>query len=202
MREEGRALVAQVRAHARAPQAERQKAQRALTQFLHEQRGTIATRENALRPASTDVITPPKIGDQVEAKNGKIRGELVAVNGQRARIRSGGLTFDLALAQLRKTAKTKREQIIHVAVRRPETVQSEINLLGLRVNEALSRLAEFLDQAMLNRQSSVRIIHGFGTGALRRAVQDFLSQSPYCSSYNEAPQNEGGGGATIANLAG
>ena len=89
-----------------------------------------------------------------------------------------------------------------MAVRRPETVQPEINLLGLRVNEALPRLAEFLDQAMLNRQSSVRIVHGFGTGALRRAVQDFLSQSPYCASYNEAPQNEGGGGATIAELAG
>ena len=185
-----------------APQAERQKAQRALSQFLHEKRGAIATKEQALRPASADVFVPPKVGDQVEAKNGKIRGELVAVNGQRARIRSGGLTFDVAFAQLRKAGKIKRQRTVHVSVQRPDKAQAEINLLGLRVNEALPRLAEFLDQAMLNRQSSVRVVHGFGTGALRRAVQEFLAQSPYCASYSEAPQNEGGGGATIAHLAG
>ena len=77
----------------------------------------------------------------------------------------------------------------------------EINLLGLRVREALPRLEVFLDQAILNNQSSVRIVHGMGTGALRRAVRAYLADSPYCASFNEAPRNEGGGGATVVELA-
>lgn len=202
LREEGRALVATLRRRATGPQAERHKAQQSLGQFLHEQRGTIARKEHALRPAQSDGPAPPRIGDQVEAQNGKIRGELIALSGQRARIRSGGFTFEMALNKVRKAGKVKRQRAIHVNVQRADTVQPEVNLLGLRVHEALPRLAEFLDQAMLNRQSSVRVVHGFGSGALRRAIQDFLSQSPYCASYNQAPQNEGGGGATIVNLAG
>ncbi len=204
VREEGRALVARLgRRVAAGPQATRHNAQRSLHQFLHEQRSAIASKEDALRPVTGDsVVTPPQVGDQVEAQSGKIRGELVALSGQRARVRSGRLTFDLALVTLRKAGKVKRQQAIHVHVQRADTVQPEVNLLGLRVQEALPRLAEFLDHAMLSRRSSVRVVHGFGSGALRRAVQDFLSQSPYCASYTEAPQNEGGGGATIVNLAG
>lgn len=202
LREEGRALVASLRRRVAGPQAERHKAQRGLSQFLHEQRGAIASKEHALRPAASDRLILPQVGDQVEAQNGKIRGELVALSGQRARIRSGGFTFEMALNKVRKAGKVKRQRAVHVSVQRADIVQPEVNLLGLRVHEALPRLAEFLDQAMLNRQSSVRVVHGFGSGALRRAVQDFLSQSPYCASYNQAPQNEGGGGATIVNLAG
>jgi DNA mismatch repair protein MutS2 len=68
------------------------------------------------------------------------------------------------------------------------------------VSEALPRLEEFLDRAVLSQYASVRVIHGTGTGALKRAVRDFLATSPYCLSFSEAPQAEGGGGATIVEL--
>ena len=202
LREQGRALVANLGRRVAGPQAERHNAQRGLHHFLHDQGRAIASKEHALRPAANNSLTPPQVGDQVEARNGKIRGELVALSGQRARVRSGGLTFDIALGKLHRADKVKRQRAIHVTVHRADTVQPEVNLLGLRVQEALPRLAEFLDHAMLSRRSSVRVVHGSGSGALRRAVQDFLSQSPYCASYTEAPQNEGGGGATIVNLTG
>jgi DNA mismatch repair protein MutS2 len=70
----------------------------------------------------------------------------------------------------------------------------------MRVHEALPRLETFLDRAVLNHQPSVRIVHGMGTGALKRAVREYLANSPYCASYNEAPRVEGGGGVTIAEL--
>jgi DNA mismatch repair protein MutS2 len=71
----------------------------------------------------------------------------------------------------------------------------------MRVHEALPRLEEFLDRAVLDHQATVRVIHGMGTGALRRAVREFLSDSPYCASFTEASRAEGGGGATIVELA-
>jgi DNA mismatch repair protein MutS2 len=106
----------------------------------------------------------------------------------------------VAATQVRKAAAHKREHQVRVAVQSRAPGVPEINLLGLRVHEALPRLEAFLDQAVLSHQPSVRIVHGMGTGALRRAVREYLANSPYCASYDEAPRVEGGGGVTIAEL--
>lgn len=193
-REEGREII--TRMHAARPHARQE-----LAQFLHEQQQTITAKEHEFRPPPTAPGTPPQIGDEVEVQDGKIRGELITLQGDRARIRRGGLTFEVAAAQVRKTAAAKRERQVRVAVQSSAPGLPEINLLGLRVHEALPRLETFLDQAVLSRQPSVRIIHGMGTGALRRAVREYLANSPYCASYNEASRAEGGGGVTIAELA-
>jgi DNA mismatch repair protein MutS2 len=145
------------------------------------------------------VEAPPEIGDSVELRESKIRGELITLQGNRARIRSGGLTFEVPADQLRKSHE-KQEKTLHVRVDTSPAARPELNLLGLRVHEALPRLEEFLDRAVLNHQNSVRIVHGMGTGALRRAVREFLANSPYCASYEQASRAEGGGGATIVEL--
>jgi DNA mismatch repair protein MutS2 len=193
LREEGREAVARVRAA--QPHARQE-----LTEFLHAQQQTIAAKEHELRPAPSEDSTPPHIGDEVEIRDGKIRGELVAIQGDRARIRRGSLTFEVALNQVRQAVGIKRERPTRVALDAATESTPELNLLGLRVHEALPRLETFLDRALLEQRSSVRIVHGLGTGALRRAVREFLAGSPYCSSYNEAPRAEGGNGVTIAEL--
>jgi len=124
----------------------------------------------------------------------------VAVHGDRARVRSGGLTFEVALPQVRKAPTSRRARQVRVTVESRPAGMPEINLLGLRVHEALPRLETFLDQAVVSHQASVRIVHGLGTGALRRAVREYLSTSPYCASYNEASRAEGGGGVTVVEL--
>lgn len=193
VREEGREIVARLR-------ATRPRARQELTQFLHEQQATITAKEQERRPPLIEDTTPPQIGDEVEVRDGKIRGELVAMHRARARIRRGGLTFEVAATEVRKAVSHKRERQVRVAVTSSAPGLPEINLLGLRVHEALPRLEAFLDQAVLSRQSSVRIVHGMGTGALRRAVREYLANSPYCASYNEPSRSEGGGGVTIAEL--
>lgn len=85
-------------------------------------------------------------------------------------------------------------------VRRPESVAPEIMLRGMRVDEALRRLETYLNEACLAGLGSVRIIHGFGTGAVRDAVHALLKKHPLIESFHYAERHEGARGATIAVL--
>ncbi len=78
------------------------------------------------------------------------------------------------------------------------SVRTEINLLGLTVDEALSQLDKYLDDAYLAHLPSVRIVHGKGTGALRNAVQRQLKRLPYVESFRPGEFGEGDAGVTIA----
>jgi DNA mismatch repair protein MutS2 len=77
---------------------------------------------------------------------------------------------------------------------------TELNLIGKTTDEAADLVDKFLDQAFLNGQSEVRIIHGHGTGALRKAVAELLADHPHVARFKTAPQDQGGSGATIAEL--
>ena len=68
------------------------------------------------------------------------------------------------------------------------------------MDEALDRLDKFLDQSTVSDIREVRIIHGYGTGQLRRAVANYLKARPLVERFAPAPENQGGGGATIVHL--
>jgi DNA mismatch repair protein MutS2 len=88
-----------------------------------------------------------------------------------------------------------------VAVDRPEEPEGEINLVGRRVGDAVEALGTFLDRAMRAGLAEVRVVHGLGTGALRRAVHQLLDATPYCAAYHDAEPAAGGAGVTVAELA-
>lgn len=77
------------------------------------------------------------------------------------------------------------------------SISMEINLLGKMVDEAIAELDKYLDNAYLSHLSSVRIVHGKGTGALRNAVHNYLKNVSYVSSYRLAEYGEGDAGVTI-----
>jgi DNA mismatch repair protein MutS2 len=85
-------------------------------------------------------------------------------------------------------------------VRRPPSVPPELKLIGLHVEEALRSLETYLNEACLAGLGSVRIIHGYGTGALRDAVHATLKAHPLIASFRSGERHEGGAGATIAVL--
>lgn len=70
----------------------------------------------------------------------------------------------------------------------------------MRVREALTRLEHFLDRAQTAGLPAVRIIHGLGTGALKRAVLEFLARTTYATTFHDAEPSAGGPGVTIASL--
>jgi len=81
-----------------------------------------------------------------------------------------------------------------------DATATEINLIGCSVDEALTRLDRFLDDLLLSDEREVRIIHGFGTGQLRRSIGEYLERHPLIAAHRAAPQEHGGGGVTIAEL--
>ena len=76
------------------------------------------------------------------------------------------------------------------------------DLRGLRVEEALSRVAESLDRAALAGRSEVAFVHGLGTGRLRDAVRTHLDESPYVTSWSPGDPEREGDGITVARLDG
>jgi len=99
-------------------------------------------------------------------------------------------------------AAARRQKGVHVSIISANTddMRMEINLIGRTVDEATEELEKYLDRAFLAGLPRVRIIHGHGAGILRRGVREFLKGHPHVATIAEAPQNEGGQGATLVEL--
>jgi DNA mismatch repair protein MutS2 len=99
-------------------------------------------------------------------------------------------------------AAARRQKNVHVTVSSANTdeMRMEINLIGRTVDEATEELEKYLDRAFLAGLPRVRVIHGHGAGILRRGVREFLKSHPHVAGVAEAPQNEGGQGATLVEL--
>ena len=99
-------------------------------------------------------------------------------------------------------AAARKQKGVHVTVTSANTddMRMEINLIGRTVDEATEELEKYLDRAFLAGLPRVRIIHGHGAGILRRGVREFLKGHPHVATLAEAPQNEGGQGATLVEL--
>lgn len=81
-----------------------------------------------------------------------------------------------------------------------QNVRSELNVIGQTTDEAVDAVDKFLDEASLASLSQVRIVHGHGTGALRRAIANLLGDHPHVARFVAAPPDQGGTGATLVEL--
>jgi DNA mismatch repair protein MutS2 len=94
--------------------------------------------------------------------------------------------------------KAERERAVATRAQSPGL---ELDLRGVTVEEALARIENYIDSAYMAGLPFVRIIHGKGTGALRKAIRDALHQHPLVSNYKRGDEKEGGDGVTVVNLA-
>jgi len=99
------------------------------------------------------------------------------------------------LEKLRRSAEAE----VHLGAAE-DKAQSELNVIGQTTDEAVDAVDKFLDEASLASLSKVRIIHGHGTGALRRAIGALLDGHPHVSRFLAAPPDQGGAGATLVEL--
>jgi DNA mismatch repair protein MutS2 len=107
-----------------------------------------------------------------------------------------------AAAKADPLGAVRKQMGVHVSVTSANTdaMRMEINLIGRTVDEATDELEKYLDRAFLAGLPKVRVIHGHGAGILRRGVREFLKNHPHVAGIAEAPQNEGGQGATLVEL--
>jgi DNA mismatch repair protein MutS2 len=143
-------------------------------------------------------------GDTVFVTSLGYDASVIKVNGKERRVRvlAGGKEIevpasDIAAGRGKSLAGGKKEAQAAVP---EEALSSRINLLGLRVDEALSQLEPFLNHAALAGLAEITVIHGFGTGALARAVREHLEGHPLIKKFRKGEQSEGGGGVTVATL--
>ena len=150
---------------------------------------------------------PPGVGDRVTVGGLGLEGVLMSVQGQRAQVDVRGKRMRARLADLRPSgqraagptpsAATVR---VNVNLQPREGLSSEINVIGCDVDEALARTERLLDETLVTDQKTVRVVHGYGTGRLRRAIADLLKDHPQVASFHNAPPNQGGDGVTVVEL--
>ncbi len=160
-------------------------------------------------PADEKLEGPLRIGDTVRVLSFGQNAELLGLSADRseADVQMGALRIRVGVDNLERVSKRKAAAeertpssvVIPRYEDRPE-VALQLDMRGWRVEDALEELETYLNDAAMSGMSSVRIVHGKGTGALRSAVRQQLSHHPLVKSYTSAPPNEGGDGVTIVKL--
>ncbi|HEV7920944.1 MAG TPA: Smr/MutS family protein, partial [Thermoanaerobaculia bacterium] len=147
------------------------------------------------------------VGERAEHRKFKIKGEIVSLDGAKAVLNVNGRRMTVETKDLVPLATPKQGTPGFSPSKKSKTsvpditpVSAELNLIGQRVDDALEASDKFLDRALLEGKQAVRIIHGFGTGALRKALREHLRKHPAVASWRPGDENEGGDGATIATL--
>jgi DNA mismatch repair protein MutS2 len=162
-------------------------------------------------PASAliEEITEIREGDRVRIKSFDKEATVETVSDGVYTVIVGSLRFrlkrdELQLVKSAAPPTSKRAASlprgVSASIDVDDNFTSELNVIGTTVDEATDRVDKYLDDAFLAGVESVRIVHGHGTGALKRAITALLKGHPHVERYGDAPANQGGGGATIVAL--
>jgi DNA mismatch repair protein MutS2 len=161
---------------------------------------------------------PLEVGSRVVVGGLGLEGVIVEIHGKQAEVDVRGKRLRAGLKDLRAvvggsaSGGTRPTQVsrdpqsgpgtvrVNIDLQPREGLLSELNVIGCSVDEALTRLDKFIDESTVTDQHELRIVHGHGTGQLRRAIAEFLKDHPLVARISTAPQNQGGGGATIVEL--
>ena len=137
-----------------------------------------------------------KVGDNVRIKDNEQIGVITSLNTGQASVSIRGLTVKVKVDDLTLMPKIKKQET-KVTSQKYRRMPSEINLVGQRVEDGLVMVEEYLDKANASHMSSVKVIHGIGTGALRKAIRQRLTRLSYVKSFHDGDYYDGGSAVTI-----
>ena len=134
-------------------------------------------------------------------KNGVIVSNISKSNEVQVQVGSMKMSINIKyLQKLQSPAVNKSANTSHVSVSKTKNAKSEINIIGLNVDEATFVVDKFLDDCALAKLETVRIVHGKGTGKLRDGVHKFLKSNPHVKSFRMGTYGEGEMGVTVVTL--
>lgn len=148
----------------------------------------------------------PRVGDRVQLRSLGLDGVVTNVGDHDAEVDVRGKRLRTRFTDLRvlgtaaAAAANPSRVSVSVQMQSREGLPTDLNVIGCSVDEALGRVERFLDETLLADSRTVRLIHGYGTGQLRRAIGEYLRQHPLVLRYQEAPHDQGGGGVTVVEL--
>jgi DNA mismatch repair protein MutS2 len=191
---------------------------RARREFSSEFQSTIAahtaTAISGASVAASPEATPiaiPEAGDTVKLKSLGRQGRVERVIDEKTfEISVGPMKMRVPLEDIIEVEKGRAITPLEAARKRggitvatsedPDSISSEINVIGRTADEAQDEVARFIDRAFLAGLPRVRVVHGTGMGILRRTLREYLRNHPHVASITEPPQNLGGQGATEVEL--
>lgn len=144
------------------------------------------------------------IGDRVAIAGMNAHGEIIEMHKDKVIVLVNGVRMNTKKSELSlmsKPSKQKKSREKGYGIQRSTTHFSmELNVIGMQVAEAIPMIDKYLDNAILAKLSTVRIIHGNGTGALRKGVHNYLKRDSKVDAYRLGGMGEGGSGATVVTL--
>ena len=169
------------------------------------------------KASMNDANRPLEVGDNVRIKGTNSIGEIEAIQGKQVTVIFGGLRSKVKLEQLERTDKRKAEpqtsadKHAHLAIQtshmtratmedRRQNFHQDLDVRGMRGDEAIDTVMHFIDDAILIGLSRVRILHGTGTGILRQLIRQYLNTVPNVKKAKDEHVQFGGAGITVVDL--
>jgi DNA mismatch repair protein MutS2 len=171
------------------------KSSQVLIKEMKDKNKSIFTESLNVDQESEDLI----VGNYVQIKNTQTSGEIIDINKDKALILSGGMKFQTSLKDLVKVKKKNniKENLVNLSIENPSY---RLDIRGRRPEEVEFEVIKFIDDAYVAGLQQIEILHGKGTGVLKKFVKEILKSHDKVKEFNFAPIELGGEGITIVNL--
>ena len=194
---------------------EKEMASREKNKKIEDLRREISKSMEGLQPSVQSMIVPKlakkeikdlKPGDDVKVVTLNQQGSVISVDNSKkeALIQIGIMKMNLPFASLEKSKKDPKSTVTQstrkIIKSKSNSVKAEVDLRGMRFEEAMEEIDKYLDDAYVAGLERVTIIHGVGTGALKSGIKEILKKHKHVKTSREGAYGEGGAGVTIVEL--
>lgn len=204
-KKESKRIISSLKEKNYGQRSEVDRAQTFANQDLKNLSADLETEKEKEKNSSDSNLDKISVGDQVRVRSIGRKGEVISIDKEKeeAEIQAGIMKVTASISDLVKVDipdKNEEEQLKKYKVQKSAEVSPKLDLRGERYQAAQFKLDKYLDDVFLAGLNEVEIVHGKGTGALRKAVEELLEQNPHVKDYRLGHPKEGGTGVTIVQI--